>query len=358
MQSTFTSSSSDGSGGQGPGLQSLGLQRDVDLTDQCTLKLPSRAAYFSRFQSTQQLADLHRWAERQSLPFFVLGGGSNVLPVPHIEGLVVQSGMTVISVLEQDADSVLVAVDAGVVWHDWVLASLEYGHGLENLALIPGSVGAAPVQNIGAYGVEVAELIEFVDVYQLSTGTQRRMTAAECQFGYRDSVFKQALLGDAVICRVAFRLKKQFQPNIEYAPLKAQFTEKLPTPSALIDAVVSIRQSKLPDPAVIANVGSFFKNPVVDQEVYTVILGRFESVPGYPVDEPGKIKMAAGWLIEKAGWKGRVSGHIGMHDQQALVLVAQPGATLDEVMGVSDQIIADVQAMFGVTLEREPQLFG
>lgn len=328
-----------------------------DLTQLNTLRLPCQAYALARFSSRSELLDYLDAARQNAWSVRVLGGGSNVLFTQPIDGLVLQSAMTSICLLHEDSDYRWVAVDAGVNWHEWVKRSVAYGHGLENLALIPGSVGAAPVQNIGAYGVEVAQCIDQVEGVQLSTGQWRVLSAPECRFGYRDSVFKHELQQDFIITRVVFRLARVFAPQLQYGPLQqwAQQSASV-TPDALMAEICRIRQSKLPDPSVIPNAGSFFKNPLVSQATAKALLQRFPDVVHYPQGTQG-VKLAAGWLIERSGWKGRWLGNAGMHKDQALVLVTNGRATYDDVLALQQEVIASVKEGFGVELEPEPQPF-
>lgn len=329
------------------------MQANYDLRDLNTLRLPAKAKAFATFSSVAQLTHLLEQAKQQQLPVKVLGGGSNILLTQDVDALVVQSAMRNIELLEQTHDYALVAVDAGVNWHQWVQASIEFGHGLENLALIPGTVGAAPVQNIGAYGVEVGEYIQCVEGVRLDTHQAAVFTQAECQFAYRDSLFKQALAGLFIITRVIFKLPKAFVPNLHYAPL-----DKLHNPSAveLIQTVCAVRQSKLPDPAQIPNAGSFFKNPIVSADVAAELQRQYEKLPTY-AQQNGTVKLAAGWLIEQAGWKGRWLGNVRMHDQQALVLTTNGQADYADIAALCDAVKADVKQKFQVELEPEPQPF-
>ena len=326
---------------------------DQDLRTLNTLQLPARAEAFARFSSVSELLSLLDRAAANGLPLRVLGGGSNILLANNVPGLVLQSAMTGVQVLSRTAEYCRVAVDAGMNWHEWVEQSIAYGHGLENLALIPGTVGAAPVQNIGAYGVEVADCLEAVCGIQLSTRQWRCFSAAECRFAYRDSVFKHELAGDFIITKVVFRLARQFQPQLNYGPL-AQLQPA--TAQGLIDAVCAIRRSKLPDPALIPNAGSFFKNPLVSAELAQQLTAQYPALPRYPQAD-GRSKLAAGWLIEQAGWKGRWLGPVRMHDQQALVLTTNGKATYADVAALRDAVAASVQQQFGVLLEPEPQEF-
>ena len=332
------------------------LQYDFDLTRHNTLRLPARAQAYARFHSVSELLSLLAMADREGWPVRILGGGSNILLNGEVPGLVLSSAMTGIRLLGGDEQYQRVAVDAGCHWHGWVCRSTEFGHGLENLALIPGSVGASPVQNIGAYGTEAGDYLESLTGIQLSTRQWRTLAASECRFAYRDSVFKRELAGDFIVTRVVFRLRRQFMPDLSYGPLKAwsESTEQV-TPQALIAEVCRIRSDKLPDPEVTPNAGSFFKNPIVTASVAQQLQALHPSLPVYP-QASGKVKLAAGWLIEQAGWKGRWLGHVGVHDRQALVLVTDGQADYAALRQLQQAIQRSVMAQFGVALEPEPQV--
>lgn len=328
------------------------LLNQFDLTPLNTLALPSKAEYFAKFNSLTQLQHILVQAKAQGLKITVLGDGSNVLLNPLVKGLVLTSAMNEIKVLEQNTDFCMVQVGAGKNWHEWVLQSTQYGHGLENLALIPGTVGAAPVQNIGAYGVEVEHFIEQVQGVQISTGEERRLGSRECCFSYRDSIFKQALNDDFIITSVVFRLPSQFKPVLSYGALASQ---GIKSSNELIQAVIDIRNSKLPNPKRIPNAGSFFKNPIVSQAKTQAIQAKYPGVPFY-VQADNRVKLAAGWLIEQAGWKGKALGNVSMHSQQALVLTSNGKASLNEVLSLKQAVQQAVQQQFGVELEAEPRL--
>ena len=342
------------------------MNTDHPLDAMNSMGLPSVADAFARFQSLDELQALARWAETNEMPITVLGGGSNVLLSPRIQGLVIQSNACFIKVLGTSPaigaeKRVLVEVGAGKQWHEWVCDSVRIGHGLENLALIPGSVGASPIQNIGAYGVEVGEYIAAVVGYQISTGQIRRLDGADCRFGYRDSVFKRELNNDFVVTSVIFSLKRAFSPCLEYGPLSQWHRECEQegvsiTPDALIEQVCAIRSSRLPDPADIPNSGSFFKNPVVPIELAEKLAGQFSHMPSYSVADQKCRKLAAGWLIDQAGWKGKSMGKAKMHDRQALVLTVSPGASLNDVLMLQQAVGQSVLEKFGVQLEPEPVL--
>lgn len=331
------------------------LVENADLTALNTLKLPSKARYFARFHDLGELHDLLAYAKEQQLPVKVLGGGSNVLLDEFIDALVIQSALTHVEALLPEEDFNRVLVQSGVNWHDWVQKSIHYGHGLENLALIPGTVGAAPVQNIGAYGVEVAEFIEVVEGVQISTGNTLKLTPDHCQFGYRDSIFKHLLANDFVITQVVFKLLPEFNPVLEYGPLQVLRSDSL-TAQRLIEKVCEIRQSKLPNPLSIPNAGSFFKNPILSLERANLLIQQHPQIPNYALANQ-QVKLSAAWLIEQAGFKGLWQGNVRMHDKQALVLTSNGQATFDEVMQLKERIVATVEEKFGVHLEAEPQAF-
>ena len=333
------------------------ISEHYSLHDKNTLRLASCAEYFATFTSSDELAELVRWAEQKSLAIRVLGGGSNVLMPEFVPGLVIQSKDETVSVVSEDENSVVIDVAAGKCWHDWVVESIQYGHGLENLALIPGSVGASPVQNIGAYGVEVSDLL--VSVTGFSIAEQRMLTIekADCDFSYRDSVFKHRLKNNFVICSVRFRLNKFFSPNLEYAPLNSLEPNAL-SAQDLIDFVVGVRSAKLPDPGLIPNAGSFFKNPIVSTETADDLKNLHPTLPVYPVHSaPQSAKLAAGWLIEQCGFKGKAYGPVAMYEKQALVLTAPGEAELQDVARLQSLVQTEVESRFGVHLEPEPQLF-
>ncbi|GGY54167.1 UDP-N-acetylenolpyruvoylglucosamine reductase [Bacterioplanes sanyensis] len=328
-------------------------QQNISLTS--TLALPATARYYGRYQSTSELLSWLGWAQQQGVAVRPLGGGSNVLLAPEVDALVLQSDMCQVQVVHETECHRWVLVDGGCDWHSWVVDSAHYGHGLENLALIPGTVGAAPIQNIGAYGVELAEWVAWVEGVQLSTRQWQRWSAQDCRFAYRDSIFKRELRGDVIITRVCFRLSRRFEPNLSYQPLAEWSAGAQVTPHSLREAVCAIRRSKLPDPAELANAGSFFKNPVVAQPQAQLLQQRWPQMPTYPAQ--GGVKLAAGWLIEQAGWKGRRLGKVGMHRQQALVLVNYGGASLGDIEALVRQVQTDVWQRFKVALEPEPQRF-
>lgn len=336
----------------------VALQAHIDLSCANTMRLPAIARYFVELSSSDELESLVEMAERLQLPIHMIGSGSNLLFKPEIDGIVARwRSDEQVHVLESVADECLVSVAAGYDWHQWVCRSIEFGHGLENLALIPGTVGAAPIQNIGAYGVEVGTYIAAVEGFQISTGEWLTLTSEQCQFGYRDSIFKQRLKNDFIITRVIFRLSSLFKPCLSYGPLQSLTGHKgKPTPQELINSVCRIRQQKLPSPDKIANVGSFFKNPVVPVDLWRHLQHKFVDIPSYPIDAQA-VKIPAAWLIEQCGWKGVRQGCVGMHDQQALVMTAE-NAVLTDVLNLQADIQKSVHDKFMITLEREPEILG
>lgn len=290
----------------------------------------------------------------------VLGGGSNLLFVSDFAGLVIYPNIPGIVPEKEDANHVWVRAGAGVEWDDFVeFAVNKCWGGVENLSLIPGKVGAAPVQNIGAYGQEAADAIESVSGIDLRTGEEWEINAADCRFAYRNSIFKQELRGKFLVTSVLFRLTKFPQLNLSYDGV-ARMLEGIPEPSIadVRKVILDIRRSKLPDPAVIGNAGSFFKNPVVDAELVTQLEMNYPGMPQYAVNEPGKVKLSAGWLIDQCGWKGATRGGAGVHERHALVLVNRGEATGKEIYGLSEEIRKSVQERFGVDLEREVLVIG
>lgn len=314
-----------------------------------------------------QLAEAHSVDEMRALidahgtPDLVLGGGSNVLLRGDVDGFVLVNRIPGVEVVSQEGDRVRVRVGGGVVWHDFVLHCIDQGWaGVENLSLIPGSVGAAPMQNIGAYGVEIKDVFHRLEALHIASGEVHTFNHQECAFGYRESVFKRALKGQHIIAHVEFDLSLTPTFHTEYGAIQAELETMGVTElsiRAISDAVIRIRQSKLPDPAQIGNAGSFFKNPVVPHAEYERIREAHPSVVAYPAGE-GHMKLAAGWLIDQAGWKGHLRGTHGVHDRQALVLVNHGGAQGQDIWQLSEDILQDVKARYGVTLEREVNIIG
>jgi UDP-N-acetylmuramate dehydrogenase len=286
----------------------------------------------------------------------ILGGGSNILFTDDFQGLVLRNEIKGIELVDEDTENVYVKSGAGEVWHEFVCHCIDHNWaGLENLSLIPGSVGASPMQNIGAYGVEIKDVFHELSAYHIASGEIHTFDKQQCQFGYRESVFKRALKNQYIIIDVTFKLHKVAQIKTSYGAIQQEL-EKMgifePTIQDVSKAVIAIRQSKLPDPKVLGNAGSFFKNPVVSIQLFEDIKRNYPEVSFYPVSET-EVKLAAGWLIEKAGFKGLRKENCGVHDKQALVLVNYGNSTGQEILNLSTQIIEHIQKLFGLTLERE-----
>jgi len=335
----------------------LFIEHDVSLQPFNTFGLPAWARHYLRITDPAQLDSLRTDAATAGLPRFVLGGGSNVLLTRDVEALLLHMAIPGREIVGEENGAVLVRAGAGENWHGFVAFTLAQGlGGLENLSLIPGTVGAAPIQNIGAYGLEIKDVFHSLTAYDLATGARRMLRAADCRFGYRDSVFKQADGAGLVVLDVTFALPRAWQPNLRYAELANALQEAgiaKPTPQQVSETVVAIRRRKLPDPAVIGNAGSFFKNPVVTGAQCAALLARFPQLVHH-AQADGSEKLAAGWLIDQCGWKGRSMGAAGVYPKQALVLVNNGGASGAEVLALARAIQADVLEKFGVTLEPEP----
>ncbi|MEW6023450.1 MAG: UDP-N-acetylmuramate dehydrogenase [Pseudomonadota bacterium] len=335
----------------------LPVEHDVSLQPFNTFGLPARARRYLRVTDSAQLDSLRTDAALAGLPRFVLGGGSNVLLTRDVAALVLHMAIPGRQIVGEENGAVLVRAGAGEHWHGFVGYTLEQGlGGLENLSLIPGTVGAAPIQNIGAYGLEIKDVFHSLTAYDLATGERRTMGAADCRFGYRDSIFKHADGANLVVLDVTFALPRAWQPNLRYAELANALRDmgmQAPTPREVSDAVVAIRRRKLPDPAEIGNAGSFFKNPVVSAEHCASLLARFPALVHH-AQADGSEKLAAGWLIDQCGWKGKHMGAAGVYPKQALVLVNNGGASGAEVLALAKAIQADVLEKFGVALEPEP----
>lgn len=285
-------------------------------------------------------------------PLLFMGGGSNLLFLNNYSGTVLHSVIDNINIVAEDDNSVSVRVGSGVVWDDFVAYCVEKGWwGVENLSLIPGEVGASAVQNIGAYGVEVKDVLQSIEAISVDNLSKRIFTNAECNYAYRDSIFKKSLKGKYVITYVTYRLSKKANPNIGYGALKSVLAEN-PSLKEIRDAIIAVRNSKLPDPKVYGNAGSFFMNPVIPMEQFVALQSRYPDIPSYPASD-GYIKVPAGWLIEKSGWKGKSLGNAAVYEKQALVLINRGGATGMEVKHLADTVIADIKEIFGITLHAE-----
>jgi len=335
----------------------IDLNKQYSLQKQNTFGLEIVAAWFLRLKSLESLNDILEREEIRELPRLVIGEGSNILFTDDFEGVVINPAMKGIEVLEDDDEQLLVRVGASENWDQWVRHATEKGwYGLENLSLIPGSVGSAPVQNIGAYGVELKESFAWLEAWDLQTNQQVKLDKPACKFGYRSSLFKQEGRGRYIITHVTFRLNRTPSLVLDYGNVRTIFTEANgKSPEDLRNIIINIRNSKLPDPKLFGNGGSFFKNPLVGRAIYNCIRVEHPNIPYYP-DEENRVKIPAAWLIEKAGWKDLRVGNVGTWPTQPLVIVNYGGATGQEIYDFSEQILEDVDRKFGVRLEREIQV--
>jgi UDP-N-acetylmuramate dehydrogenase len=352
------------------------VEKNVPLQPYNTFHIVARAHSLVRVSSEADVQQVLADPELAPLPKFVLGGGSNIVLTGDVKSVVLKVEIKGYHLLQETSRAWIVEAGAGESWHDFVAWTLRQGWpGLENLALIPGTVGAAPVQNIGAYGVELQDRFDSLDAIDLQTGQRFTLDAAQCGFGYRDSIFKHAgakgdatsgqhtgmgLAGRALITRVRLSLPKPWKPVLGYLDLEKKMAEtgvSNPTPQQIFDLICAIRRAKLPDPAVIGNAGSFFKNPTVTPEQCADIIAREPKIVHYLLAD-GTVKLAAGWLIDACGWKGKTIGQAGVYEKQALVLVnrggGETGATGGEVMTLARAIQTSVYERFGIMLEPEP----
>ena len=333
------------------------IHRNISLKKYNTFGLDYKTDCFVSVKSENEAISFFKNCESLLKPFFILGGGSNLLFTKDFHGTIVHPEIKGIKIKEQKPDHVIVSSGAGVIWDDLVKWAVNQGYGgLENLSLIPGSVGATPVQNIGAYGVEVKDSVERVRAISLDDGSVREFNNEECLFGYRDSIFKGELKGKYLVTNVCFRLMTHPTINTVYGSLKEE-TEKLGAISlaTVRQAVINIRSAKLPDPVQIGNAGSFFKNPVVSRSTAEVLSKNWPKLPYY-TDPSGDKKIAAGWLIDQCGWKGKRIGDAGVHEKQALVLVNWGKATGEDFLKLSEEIKMSVSEKFGIKLEREVEV--
>jgi UDP-N-acetylmuramate dehydrogenase len=332
------------------------ISSNVSLKPYNTFGINADAKYFTATQSPEEIKEILNSKAYKSHEHLILGGGSNLLITKNFDGLVIKNDLKGIEVIKETIDSVFVKCAAGEVWHDFVMfcISKNYG-GLENLSLIPGCTGASPMQNIGAYGVEIKDTFFELEAIHTETGELRTFTKTECEFGYRESVFKRKFKNQFIITSVSFQLSKQPTFHVEYGAIKQELDAMQISDlsiKAISQAVINIRSSKLPNPKEIGNAGSFFKNPEVSSDTYERLKEEFTNLVAYPL-ENGHYKLAAGWLIEQSGLKGYRQGDAGVHKLQALVLVNYGQATGNEIYDLSTLVLQTVKAKFGVDLERE-----
>jgi UDP-N-acetylmuramate dehydrogenase len=332
------------------------ISENVLLRPYNTFGIAAQARYFASFSSANELQELLKNPPHPGLTHMILGGGSNVLFTRNFDGILLKNEIKGITVVREDDGYVYVKVGAGENWHGFVMDCIRNNRaGLENLSLIPGNVGASPMQNIGAYGVEIKDSFYELEAYHLQDHTTVIFNNADCQFGYRESVFKRQYKGQFAILSVTYRLSKHPRLNTSYGAIEEELKHmhvQDVTIQAISQAVINIRSSKLPNPAEIGNAGSFFKNPTVDAAKYTSLKEAFPDIVAYPVAD-GQYKLAAGWMIEQCGWKGFREGDAGVHARQALVLVNYGNATGNEIYQLSQRVLDSVHEKFGVELERE-----
>ncbi|CAA6828094.1 MAG: UDP-N-acetylenolpyruvoylglucosamine reductase (EC [uncultured Thiotrichaceae bacterium] len=320
-----------------------------------TFGVVAKTRYLTSLNGLDDLPQYAEWLSANDVPSLVLGGGSNLLFKNDFTGIVAKVDLAEKSLIDSDNDFYYVQAAGGENWHQFVRWTIDQGYaGLENLSLIPGTVGAAPIQNIGAYGVELVDVFESLQAFDLQTGEVREFSKEACQFAYRDSFFKSQAYGRYIILSVTFRLAKKTDWKLNYAGVKDQL-EGEPTARAISDCIMAIRQSKLPDPAVIGNAGSFFKNPILDKSAWETLRAQNENLPGWEQPE-NTMKTSAAWLIDQAGWKGHREGDAGIYKNHALVLVNHANATGADLWGVAQQVIYSVQDKFGIELEPEPRV--
>lgn len=329
----------------------LSIQSHFNLQAYNSFGLTAYAERFAAITVEEQLEITQKEAQTP----LILGGGSNILFSKDVAGLVLHNAMQGIKILSEDSESVWVRSAGGVIWHELVLWCIQQGYaGIENLSLIPGTVGAAPIQNIGAYGVELKDVFYELEAIELSSGLKRTFNKEEAQFAYRDSIFKKDWKGKLFISSVTLQLNKKPIFNTSYGDIISTLGNKTVNLKNLSDAVIQIRRSKLPDPKEIGNAGSFFKNPIIPKSQYQQLLERYPNLPSYPIDGlPDLVKVPAGWLIDQAGWKGKRFGAVGVHAKQALVLVNYGAGTGAQIWQLAQDIQADVLDKYGIEISAE-----
>lgn len=332
------------------------VQENYSLKNLNTFGIEVRTRYFASFENQNELKELLEWKKHKHLSLLLLGGGSNLLFTKDYEGLVLQNKIKGLSIEKETSEYTVVKAGAGEIWHDLVLYAIKNKlGGIENLSLIPGTVGAAPIQNIGAYGVELKDHFEKLDAIEIESGKSKSFNLDECCFGYRNSIFKSSQKGKYIITHVYFKLSKKPEFKTSYGAIKDTLQDMKVqeiSAEAISKAVIRIRQSKLPDPEIIGNAGSFFKNPEIPEEQFLKLKESNPDIPSYPVT-PGIVKVPAGWLNEQCGWKGKRYGNAGVHKDQALVLVNYGNASGKEIQELSQKIQASVLEKFGIKLETE-----
>ncbi len=325
------------------------IRENISLLPYNTFGLPAKAKIFAEYSSVEELRALLE--QYKGEPLLHIGAGSNLLFTKDFDGVIFHSAMRRARCVSEDADYVWIEAENGLVLDELIAQLCDMGiSGLENLSYIPGEVGASAVQNVGAYGVEAKDVIESVRAVSIADGAERIFSNAECQYGYRDSIFKNSLRGKYIITHVVYRLNKHFEPKLNYGNLNSE-VDPDPTPMSVREAVIRIRQQKLPEVSELGSAGSFFKNPIVPREVYEAIAAQYEKVPHY--EQEGGIKIPAAWLIEQCGWKGKMMGGAQCYEKQPLVLVNRNNATPEDIVNLAAAICKDVQDKFGITISPE-----
>ncbi len=338
---------------------SLKIEQNFSLKAKNTFGIDVSSTYFTKITSIEELQEALFIAKSNQWPFLFLGGGSNILFTKDFEGLTIELSLKGKECIKEDEHHYYVRAMAGENWHEFVLYCIDNQYaGIENLSLIPGSCGAAPMQNIGAYGVETKDVLYQVEALEIETGKMHIFSNEECRFGYRESVFKRTLKNKFVVIAITLKLNKIPVFRTEYGSIQEELDRMSVSDlsiKAISNAVINIRQSKLPDPKDLGNAGSFFKNPVISLDLYETLQKQYQDIPGYKTSN--YVKVPAGWLIEKAGWKGKKIGACGVHEKQALVLVNYGNATGNEVYNLSENIIQDIKKHFSIELEREVNIY-
>ncbi len=330
----------------------LKIEKNVKLAPYTTLKVGAAAEFFAIIKSKDDLLEAIVWAKEHKQSITILGGGSNILITSKIKGLVIKNEIVGTQITAEDKENVWLTGNSGEVWSKFVSYAVKNNlYGLENLYLIYGTVGAAPVQNIGAYGVELKDIFDSLLAIDLKTGKEKIFKLADCKFGYRDSIFKKKLKGKYFIYQVTVKLSKKPNFKIDYADIKTELGRKKPDLKKVIAAILKIRNSKLPNPITLPNAGSFFKNPEISLSQFKKLQKQFPDIKSFPFGK--KVKIPAGWLIEKAGFKGKKFGAVSMYEKQALILVNHGGATASQILAQVDRVQKSVLKIFGIHLEPE-----
>lgn len=334
----------------------MNIQNNYSLKKHNSFGIDAKSRYFFQIENNEQIQPLLEWFQNTDYPLLLLGGGSNILFKNDYQGMTAVIATKGIKVVAEDSEYTYIKVAAGENWHQFVRWTVENGYaGLENLSLIPGTVGAAPMQNIGAYGVELADRLYELEAIELTTGKIKIFSQQQCLFNYRDSFFKSVAFGEYLIQSITIKSPKKPQWKIEYAGIKDSLERQEINAQNISNSIIALRQSKLPDPAIIGNAGSFFKNPVLNEAQWQGLKQQHPTLPSYPQDT-GLIKTSAAWLIDQCGWKGKRMGNVGVYEKHALVLVNYGNASGEEIWKLASDIIKSVNDKFGIRLEAEPRV--